>query len=815
MLRNYLKTALKIFTRNIAFTTINVLGLSIGISAALVIFLIVQHDYSFDKFEKDHGRIYRVVENYTLKVSGKSHGSAAMPDPIATAVANEVTGLDAVVALTKGNTAKVSVAAQHADQKTLFNNQEKIVFTNPNYFDLIVYDWLAGNAATALQQPNTVVLTASNAKLYFPKLSAGEVIGRELYFDDSVRMTVTGIVKDITRNTIFNYKTFISRVTLETTSLKPRFWDRWDHAQSSLLFVKLAPGTSTANINSQINKLFTKYNKPNADDPEIRTFDLQPLSDTHFKGYYDSNSPGLADKSILNGLLAVAAFLLLLACINFINLTTAQASQRSKEIGVRKTMGSSKRQLTLQFMGETFLLTLIATLISAAMAPVLLKLFAAWTPEGLRFDIIGEPRILLFLLFLVVIVSMLAGFYPSIMLSSYKPVSVLKGQAYANAGQSQNAWLRKTLTVSQFVIAQVFIIAALLVNKQINYTLHKNIGMRKDAVLYVGNYTDTSSVKKILLRNKLNAIPGIAMVSLSMDPPSSPGTWIDIMKYENGNKRIQADVQVKIGDSNYIKLYQIKLLAGNNLAGNDTMGDLLINETYLHALGFDNPDEIIGQSIDVYGKKRVVGVVQDFNQKSLREAITPLLITGGIASEYTFNIALHPQDVGITAWKNTIDKIGQAWTEVYPDKDFNYAFLDETIAAYYTAEQNVSTLLRWSTGLTIFISCLGLFGLVIFITNLRIKEIAVRKVMGAGVLQIVSLLSKDFLKLIVIAFVIAVPIAWYGANTWLQNFAYRTTLSWWIFLTGGLSLFLLALIIMSIRTIKAALANPVRSLRNQ
>ena len=403
----------------------------------------------------------------------------------------------------------------------------------------------------------------------------------------------------------------------------------------------------------------------------------------------------------------------------------------------------------------------------------------------------------------------------SIMLSSYKPVSVLKGQAYANAGQSQNAWLRKTLTVSQFVIAQVFIIAALLVNKQINYTLHKNIGMRKDAVLYVGNYTDTSSVKKILLRNKLNAIPGIAMVSLSMDPPSSPGTWIDIMKYENGNKRIQADVQVKIGDSNYIKLYQIKLLAGNNLAGNDTMGDLLINETYLHALGFDNPDEIIGQSIDVYGKKRVVGVVQDFNQKSLREAITPLLITGGIASEYTFNIALHPQDVGITAWKNTIDKIGQAWTEVYPDKDFNYAFLDETIAAYYTAEQNVSTLLRWSTGLTIFISCLGLFGLVIFITNLRIKEIAVRKVMGAGVLQIVSLLSKDFLKLIVIAFVIAVPIAWYGANTWLQNFAYRTTLSWWIFLTGGLSLFLLALIIMSIRTIKAALANPVRSLRNQ
>lgn len=815
MFKNYFKTALKIFERNKGFTVINILGLSIGISAALVIFLIVQHDYSFDKFEKAGNRIYRVVENYTLKVSGKSHGSAATPDPLGKAVNDEVTGLEVVAALRPGNDAKISVPVENTDKRTVFNNQKHIVFTEANYFKLVGYSWLAGNPVTALQQPYQVVLTASNARLYFPKLNAAQVIGQELYFDDTVRTIVTGVVEDIKQNTVFNYTTFVSRITLETTSLKPGFWDRWDHAQSSMVFVKLAPGIKTANIKTQIDKLFAKYNKPAYEDPEIRTFELQSLSGIHFKGYFDSNSPGLADKTILRGLMAVAAFLLVLACINFINLTTAQASGRSKEIGIRKTMGSSKKQLIAQFMGETFLLTLIATIISAVTTPVLLKAFATYIPEGVKFTITSQPVVFVFLLLLVIVVSTLAGFYPAIMLSSYKPVLALKNQAYINTSQSRNAWLRKGLTISQFVIAQVFIIATLLVSKQINYSLNKNIGIKKDAIIYFGNYTDASPAKKKVLVDKLKAIPGVAMVSLSMDPPASNSTWIDAMKYEDSKKQIQTDVQVKIGDSNYIRLYQIKLLAGSNLVNNDTMGNLLINETYLHALGFTNPQDIIGQNIDVYGKKRVAGVVQDFHQKSLRETISPLLITGGIMNEYTFNVALQPQNANGNAWQKTIDRVRQAWKEIYPEKDFDYAFLDDAIAAYYTAEQNVSALLLWSTGLTIFISCLGLLGLVIHITNLRKKEIGIRKVVGATVGQIVSLLSKDFLSLIVIAFIIAVPIAWYAANAWLQNFAYRTTLSWWTFFAGGLLMFLIALIILCIRTIKAAIANPVKSLRTE
>lgn len=817
MLKNYFVVALRSFARNRAFSLINVIGLSIGISASLVIYLIVAYDFSFDKFEKDGNRIYQVVEKYTYKVSGKNYGSAVTPDPLGKAVNDEVTGLENVTALrpTEGD-ANISLPTQNGGKKTVFANQKHVVFTTPNYFALIGYQWLAGNAKTALQQPYQVVLTESNAKLYFPTLAATQVVGKNLYFDDTVQTTVVGVVKDCEHNTDFDYKTFVSRATLDLASMQPRFWDRWDHASASLLFVKLAPGITTANINAQIARLFTKYNKTTYEDPEARAFDLQPLSDYHFKGYYETRSITLADKSILYSLLAVAAFLLLLACINFVNLTTAQATQRAKEVGIRKTMGSSKKQLTIQFMAETLLLVLAATIISVGITPLLLKAFATFIPKGVTFNLLEQPGIMVFLLSLVVFVTAAAGFYPAVILSSFNPIAALKNQGQAASGQSRSAWLRKGLTISQFVIAQVFIIATMLVGKQISYMLNKNIGMKKDAIINVIlNDTENKGSQKNAFVNTLKNIPGVAMVSLSMDAPASNSTWIDNIKYSTAKKQVETDVQVKLGDSNYIKLYQIKLLAGSNLTNNDSMGSLLINETYLHALGFTNPQDVVGQYIDEYGKKQVVGVVQDFNQKSLHEAITPLLITGGIMYEYTCNVALQPQTAGGNEWQTTINQIQQAYKTVYPGKDFEYSFLDEAIAANYSAEKNVSVLLLWSTGLTIFISCLGLLGLVIFTTNRRTKEIGIRKVIGASVMQLVALLSKDFLTLIATAFAIAVPIAWWGANAWLQSFAYKTVLSWWVFLAGGTAMLLIAFLILSIRTYKAANANPVESLRTE
>src|SRR5260221_5379942 len=427
MFKNYFKTAWRNLLKNKIFSLINIIGLSIGISASLVIYLIVAYDFSFDTFHKEGNRIYRVVENFVLPLSGQTHKSAAVPSPMGNAVHNEITGLEVVSPFRKGEPAKVSVP-EEGGKLVIFKDQKNIVFADENYFKLFEHTWVAGNPKTSLQRPYQVVLTESNAKLYFPKLSTSEVVGKELYFDDTVLTTVAGVVKDITQHTDFNYKTLFSRITLETTSLKPRFWDRLDHSQgSSQLFIKLSPHVTETNIKIQLAALYKKHYTRDPSDPEVRSFDLQPLNGIHFKSDYDSYSPGLTDKTILYGLLAVAAFLLLLACINFINLTSAQAAQRAKEIGIRKTIGSSRKQLILQFLSETFLLTLIATIISAALTPILLGAFAIFIPQGLTFDLFNQPGILIFLLGLVVAVGLLSGIYPAIILSSYKPILVFKG----------------------------------------------------------------------------------------------------------------------------------------------------------------------------------------------------------------------------------------------------------------------------------------------------------------------------------------------------------------------------------------------------
>jgi ABC-type antimicrobial peptide transport system permease subunit len=422
-----------------------------------------------------------------------------------------------------------------------------------------------------------------------------------------------------------------------------------------------------------------------------------------------------------------------------------------------------------------------------------------------------------FLAILVLTVSILSGFYPALVLSSYKPVLVLKNQIATNTGKTRNIWMRKTLTISQFVIAQVFIIGTILVSKQISYTLNKDLGFKKDAILYFRtNYYDTAASHRLVLLEKLRSIPEIAMISLANDPPSINSTWTSTMKYKDGKKELEADVQVKLADTNYIKLYQMKLLAGSNLPYSDTTRNLIINEAYAHFLGFNDPHKAIGKNIEWDNKNiPIVGVVANFHQKSLHEPIKPLILTTRTKQQRSINIALQPQNADGTVWKSAISKIGKAWKEVYPEDDFEYNFLDDTIKKYYTAEQNISKLLMWATGLAIFISCLGLLGLVTYITNQRTKEIGIRKVIGASITQIISLLSKDFLKLVLIAFVIAVPIAWWGAYKWLQNFAYKTEISIWIFILGGFIMFTMALVILCIRTFRAASANPVKSLRTE
>ncbi len=813
MLKNYFKTAFRNLLRNKSFSFINIIGLSIGISAALVIFLIVQYDFSFDKFHKNRTRIYRVVTIFNF--SGETYKNSGIPYPLANTVRKESTGLDIIIPFTRWQeNQKLVIPAEPGIPILTLKKYEKPIFTDESYFKLIPYHWIAGNAEHSLLAPNQVVITEKVAHIYFPRIPITQIIGKEIVFDDTVRTTVTGIVKNLEGNTDFNFTTFISRITLEKTTLKPKEWDSWNNTNGNTqLFVQIATGTKVENIVKQTNAFLNKYAPREKGDNTTQTFQLQPLADLHFNAEFGNFDQRTAHKPTLFGLLAVAIFLLLLGCINFINLTTAQASQRAKEIGIRKTMGSSKKQLIFQFLSETFLMTFIATLVSIVLTPLLLKIFSDFIPPELHFNLLQQPILILFLILLVMVVSLFAGVYPAWILSSFNPIQVLKNQSQVVIGTSRKAWIRKSLTISQFIIAQVFILATLVVSQQIHYSLNKDLGFKRNAIIYFTvNYRDTSIQRKLVLAENLKRLPEVSMVGLSTGPPTSTNSWSSTIKYKNGKKEVETDVEMKFADTQYLNQFQLKLKSGKNIPKSDTVTQFLINETYAKLLGFSDPKDVVGKYLEWSGKQILVsGVLSDFHQKSLHEKIKPLAIGNWGKIERVFSINLQSTN----KLKLAIEKIELAWKNIYPEETFEYEFLDETISKYYKAEQNISSLLKWATGLAIFISCLGLLGLVMFTTNIRKKEIGVRKVLGATVLQIISILSVDFLFLVVVAFLFAAPAAWWAMHKWLENYAYKTTINIWLFIGSGFITLIIALLTIGFQTYKAATANPVKSLRTE
>lgn len=821
MIKNYFKIALRSFKRHKLFTFINIIGLSIGISTALVIYLIVNYDFSFDKFHKDSNRIYRIVTNFTF--SGEQVYNGGVCGPLAEAVKNDVTGLEESApffTLYQFNTSIPSGTKNTAK----FKNQDGVVLADRRYFSMFQYKWLAGSAKISLNAPYQVVLTSDQAKKYFPSLSYDQILGRQIVYEDTLKTTVTGVVQSIKENTDFKFHDFISFSTIYSAhSLKNQMQPtEWGSTMSaSQLFVKLMPKTSPSGIEKQINILLKKNNPPKPEDRgNTQEFKLQPFNDLHFNEKYGNFDTGnVTSKTTLYGLLAIAGFLLILACINFINLTTAQASQRAKEIGIRKTMGSSRSQLISQFLSETFLITLLAMIISVALSPIILKLFADFISKDIKMDIMGHPGLILFIISLTVVVSLVAGFYPALVLSNYKPVLVLKNQAYTSINKTRNAWLRKSLTITQFIIAQFFIMATILVSKQVYYALHKDLGFKKDAIVFITTpFKGNTDVKKQFFADKMRTLSQVELVSIGEAPPSSGNTRSTEVTYKDGKKEIKSDLQLKMGDENYIKVYRIKLLAGRNLRVGDTTKQLLINNTYAKILGFKNPQAAIGKFIE-WDKKQaeIIGVTGDFYQKSLHAPIKPsaIIYHPGTYNNNIIHIALKPQTTNGNEWKTAITTMGKIWQDVYPDNDFTYSFYDESIAKFYESEQHTSKLLTWATGLSILISCLGLLGLAMFTTNLRTKEIGVRKVLGATVAQIVTLLSTELVLLVILAFVIVTPLAWLAMNKWMQNFADKTTISWWIFALSGLGMLLTAFLTLSFQTIKAAIANPVKSLRSE
>ena len=823
MLKNYFTIAIRNFWKQKIFSVINVSGLAIGISAALVIYLLVQFEFSFEKFRKDNDRIYRVITDITFPGESLFRNSG-VPMPMPKAIRSDLTGIETITHFVTAWETKVTVPVAGSQSPAEFKRQTDIIYADEFYFSVFESDWVAGSRQTALKDPYQVVLTEERAKTYFGNLPANEIIGKQVTYDDSTKAVVSGIVKDQEKKaTDFKFKEFIALATVMSTGLKDHFGgDEWGSINSvSQCFVKLKKGTRPEQINAQFPVLREKYRDKKEKEKDNTKHRLQSISDIHFNADYGSFDNGRqAHKPTLYGLLAVALFLLLLGCINFINLTTAQSAQRAKEVGIRKTLGSGKRELIFQFLSETFILTLLATVLSIAILPWLLKIFSDFMPPEINFNSINQTHVWIFLLLLVLVMTAFSGFYPAMVLTKFKPVTVLKNQLHAGTSKTRKAWLRRSLTVTQFVIAQFLVIATLVVSKQINFSLNKELGYKKDAIVYFRTewnfFSDKPDDRRFALLEKIKQMPEVEKVSLSSNSPAHQGASSTTMKMDNGKKEVELMTETMMADPGYFDIYKLKLVAGKLPAQSDTLKEYLVNESFTRSFGFANPEEAIGKTV-FRGNRRVpiVGVLKDFHTKSTHEPIKPLAYSSAGKSSYVINMALKPESGSPGMWKMVLGKVEKEFKKVYPENDFKYEFFDETIAAFYKKEQDVSRLLKWSAGLCIFISCLGLLGLVIYTTNSRTKEIGVRKVLGASVVQIVSLLSKDLLSLVMIAFIIATPLAWLAMRNWLQDFAYRTNISWWVFAACGISMLVIALVLLSIRTVKAALTNPVKSLRTE
>ena len=814
MLKNYFIITLRKLWRNKTLSLIHVIGLAIGISACLAIFLIARHELTYDKFHPDKARIYRIVGTTRFKDEAPEN-KGYVPSPLPMRIREQVTGFENVAGF-YNYYAKVTVPQIGKESKEFESIPAKpspIIVAEPFYFSIFQYQWLAGNSKTALSEPFKVVLTESTARKYFDNELPGNLIGRTIIYNDSLQLTVSGIIKDWKYNSDFGFTNFISFPTVQHSFLKNDIdmnsWGEWNYYSQA--FVKLAPGVSPERIEAQ----FPKFVKNNLRS-EGNSLQLQPLSDIHFNEEYEDGYSRKAHLSTLYGLMAVAIFILLIAVVNFINLSTAQSVNRSKEIGVRKVLGSSRSSLKVQFFGETFLLTLAAVTISLILLNPILAAFKTFIPEGVTLNLFAGYT-WLFLLLVIIITTFLAGFYPAKIVSSYHPALSLKGQTLP--GKNPKHHLRKSLVVFQFAISLVFIIGALIVGKQIHFMLNSDMGFDKNAIINLRPGREETPDKKILLAQKLKQIPGVTDVSLHAEPPAAErhgGTSIKSIGSNATGKEIISSFD--FADHNYISLYGIKILAGRNLQPSDTLREFVINANAVTALGFKKPEDAIGQLVQVgiSGKKGpVVGVMEDFHSKSFHEAISPFFITSTARASRTISIKLATDGKQVGYLKTALTAIEKLWKEIYPDKEFSINFFDETIAGFYKKEQKTAQLVNMAMIVAIIICSMGLFGLVSFTTQQRRKEIGIRKVLGASVANIAFMMSNELLVLVIIGLVIAAPVAYYFSGKWLENFAYRTTINWWLFLIAGIAAVLIALIAVSFQAIKAAIANPVKSLRTE
>ncbi|HRN71561.1 MAG TPA: ABC transporter permease [Ginsengibacter sp.] len=792
MLRNYFKSAWRNLTKNKAFSLINILGLTIGITVCMMIFLFIMNEFSMDNFHKNGNNIYRVMRNF--KHDGKSSAVAYLSGPYAPALVNDYKGeiKKAVRVIQNDNLVTVGERAFH---------EKKVLDVDSGFFDLFTFPLTYGNPSDVLKNPGSVVLTETTARKYFG--SAQDAMGKVIMLDKKLPLKVTGIAKDIPSN---SHLTFDMVVPLDNYK-DEQIMNRW-LSNGLYTYIELDPHTTQAQLEKQFPAFMEKYM---GSDMRKYGFDfslsLTPIKDIYFENSaFDGVKHG--DKTVVYIFLSIAILILLIACINFMNLSTIRAVDRSKEVGLRKVLGALRESLIWQFIGESVLLVII----SCAIAVALLALVMPWYNQLLGYSLAVSWTswpIWFFLAGTIVVVGLLAGSYPAFVLSAFSPIQALKGKLKMGKG---GATLRQILVVVQFSISVFLIVGTIVITRQMNYVKNKQLGYNKEQTLIVP--IDNQDIFKNMnsFKTDLQNQSGIQSVSLMS---GAPGGFFDMYTFDVEGHSEKMNANTEFADFDFVKTLGLKIIAGRDLSSQfptDSTEAVLINKTAAAKFGW-TPDQAIGKWIQNtardLARRYVVGVVADFNFQSLKENINALVISPAMDRRVVL-VKLRAGEI-----QSGLGIVKKEYAEAAPGYPLEYKFLDNQFDEMYKKDIRQQTILSVFAILAIIVACLGLFGLASFSATKRFKEIGVRKVLGSSVQGIVLLLTKDLLKPVIIATCIAMPAGYWAMNKWLQNFAYKISVNGWVFVSAALITFLIALLTVSLKAVQAARANPVKSLRTE
>lgn len=793
MFQNYLTVALRKLAKQRDYALLNVLGLGLSVACSILIFALIRYHLSFDAWHPNAARTARVVMDVRTETLMPFAG---VPTPMSQVLRNECAFLEKTAMRSGRDEVLISIANDLGD-KEKFKENGKFAWAEPEYFDILGLPVLRGDAR-ALAEPNTVALTEKLARKYFDDSDA---LGRMLRLNNEMDLRVVAVLRDLPHNTDYKQEILGSWATLKTASAEAKEANSWGGARGDdYCFALLREGHSMQELEAFLPHITQKH--PHPESPELFTYKSKPLLGLHHDPEYGFG----VDKKFLWALGFIGVFLLITACVNFVNMATAQALTRIREVGVRKSLGSTHTQLFWQFMFETGLIVTASLAVGLLLARLALPSLNNWLEENLSFDTALLTVLAMFLVALGVVLTFLAGFYPGLMQSRFNPVVSLK--ASADVPRMGGISLRRALVTAQFVISQILIIGAAVVTAQMRFAQEADWGFRPGAVLTleVPEQTNMNS-----LQQQLSQIAGVKSVSLCYQPPAATSNNQTSVRYDNRPEPEPWLVNDKPADAHYLETFGLQLVAGRNLQPSDTVREYLVNETFVKKLNLASPEDILHKKISFDGKSAtVVGVVRDFHHWNLSEPISAMVIGTRAANYQTCAVQLAP---GAPA--PALAQIQEVWERLHPDHFYEQRFMDERIGDFMETETMMLRLVRSFAGIAIFIGCLGLYGLAAFMVTRKRKEVGIRKALGANSTGILWLFGKEYTRLILIAFALAAPIAWWVMNAWLEDYAYRISLGAGIFVISLLATLAVAALTVGVQSVRAALANPVLSLRSE